>query len=118
MKHIILVYLTLFSLSVFAQSKYDYTWVLGYGAIFYDTSGLVIGGNVIDFKSTPYVLELKNIPTQDVTAGISDKNGNLIAFTDGCKVANGKYETMLNGDSLNPGVVYNQYCHGIFYPNF
>lgn len=35
--------------------------------------------------------------------GMCDKEGNLLFYSNGCKVVNAKGEVMQNGDSINPG---------------
>ncbi|MBK8698049.1 MAG: hypothetical protein IPN29_00010 [Saprospiraceae bacterium] len=42
-------------------------------------------------------------------ASISDKDGNLLLFTNGCSVSNKNHEVMPNGDSLNAGTWFDKY---------
>ena len=49
-------------------------------------------------------------------AAISDKKGQLIAYTNGCIIVNRNHELMLNGDTLNPGSVFEEFCEGGDYP--
>ncbi len=54
-----------------------------------------------------------------VQANISDKNGNLIAYTNGCHIVNKLDEIMENGDTINPGLFHTgtQQCK-IYYPAY
>lgn len=99
-----------------SQVNHDYVWPIGHGPITPWNSS-VFGGTLMDFKSSPPELTLNDFITDYPFASISDKDGNLVAFTDGCRIANRNKELMLNGDSLNPGKVYNVYCNlPYFYP--
>lgn len=102
-----------FLFSIFAlhgQSKYDYHWTIGY-----DTSLLDPGGDVIlmDFNASP--VSVQTLKTVDKfssgfsTSTMSDAEGNLIFYTNGCYVVNAMHEKMENGDSINPGI-NQQYC--------
>ncbi len=55
----------------------------------------------IDFNySPPKALSVGVINTNEGCASISDKNGNLLFYTDGIKVYNKQHQLMTNGDSL------------------
>ncbi len=57
------------------------------------------GGFQINFKSGSF--ELKTFDqNKDVNATICDKEGNLILFSDGYSVSNGKNELLINGENL------------------
>jgi hypothetical protein len=43
------------------------------------------------------------------TSSMSDAEGNLIFYTNGCYVVNAIHEKMMNGDSINPGI-QQQFC--------
>ena len=46
-------------------------------------------------------------------ANISDENGNLLMYTNGCQIADASGNTMQNGDSLNPGSLVDAWCSSI-----
>jgi hypothetical protein len=98
------------SFFVLAQSKYDYYWTLGY-----DESTIEPGGDVIliDFNAIPVAVQtLKTVERFDAgssTSSMSDAEGNLIFYTNGCYVVNAIHEKMMNGDSINPGI-QQQFC--------
>ncbi|MFN0033913.1 MAG: PKD domain-containing protein, partial [Saprospiraceae bacterium] len=71
------------------------------------------------FKQSPPELTLHDFIVDFPFASIADKDGNLVAFTDGCRISNRNKDLMLNGDTLNPGKVFNSYCSypwNQFYP--
>jgi len=70
-------------------------------------------GIKIDFNNAPVVSEEENIPFEIYTsnATMSDKEGNLLFYTNGCEIANKNHEIMMNGDNLNPGEVHDFICH-------
>jgi hypothetical protein len=106
-------------LIVSAQGKYDYNWIFGYGP---SDSTLHYGGTQIDFNSGNPVLNYFDTDIGFISekASISNSNGNLIAFTNGCQVQNMEYQLMMGGDNINEGPAHEQYCNsGTFsYLNF
>jgi outer membrane protein assembly factor BamB len=103
--------LILFSLNLDAQDKRDYQWVIGY-----DTSLLDPGGDAIllDFRETPrHISHIKTVHkflVEGSNTSMSDKDGNLLFYSNGCYIVNAKHEIMLNGDSINPGLIEDIYC--------
>jgi hypothetical protein len=101
---------------LFSQVKHDYFWPCGNGKII-PWNGSVFGGSMLDFNTAPPTITLHDFVTDYPFASISDKDGHLVAFTDGCRIANRNKELMLNGDTLSPGKVYKVYCNlPYFYP--
>ena len=103
--------IAVFSSNCFSQ-KEDYIWLGGYDwdADIKDTI-LSTEGYRLDFNKKP--LEVEN----DVgfrfgilgnNASISDKDGSLLAFTNGCVVYNRNYQIMPNGDSINAGIWFDK----------
>lgn len=102
-----------------SQNYYDNTWLTGYSYLYYDTvSNVVIGGTVLNFQNNPPEISTVSLATQDVMGIISDRNGNLVAYSDGCRIGDKNHNIMVNGDSLSPGPVFNSYCHALQYPSF
>jgi len=100
-----------------AQNKHDYVWPIGYGHIFtHPTTGDQFGGVVMDFNDSPTSLTLVDYVADRPRAAISDKEGRLVAYTDGCRVLNREHQVMLNGDTLNPGKVFIEFCEVSSYP--
>ncbi len=101
-----------------AQLKYDYTWIFGTD---YDFDIPGVETTIVDFN--------KNPPTQRNITGIirlssgpayiSDPNtGRLLFYTNGCKIIDSTHQVMENGDRINEGEYYNNFCEGSigYYP--
>jgi len=110
----LLFFISIFFVStfLFSQNKYDYNWLYGYVSDPY--SSIENEGILIDFNAVPTDTFIKDIPFDIFTenATMSDEEGNLIFYTNGCEIANRNHEIMMNGDSLNPGEFHNNTCWG------
>jgi hypothetical protein len=88
------------------DQKSDYVWIFGYYNSYPNW-----GGTKLNFASTipstTYVHQQLNLHCTD--AVISDSSGNLLFYTNGMYVANRNFQIMPNGDSINPGDLYNYY---------
>lgn len=101
---------------VFSQLKHDYKWVIGYNYIYTSEDSITVGGMILDFDSIPCTISLYSSALQQTIAAISDTAGHLIAYTDGCDISNRNHEIMLNGDTINPGEVFTEFCEVFQYP--
>lgn len=94
----------------YCENKYDYVWMIGYAD--QDTIEDEYGGSEINFNSLPPLFErhsrLTSAPWQNCS--MSDINGNLIFYSNGCSIYNALDMEMTNGDSLNPGEIYDARC--------
>ncbi len=72
----------------------------------------------MDFSSSPPSLTLQSYIFDRPKASISDKNGNLVAYTNGCMVVNRNHQLMTNGDTLSPGAVFVEFCEDGDYPSW
>lgn len=70
----------------------------------------------MDFNDEPPSLSLHSFISECQNAGICDTTGQLLAYTDGCNIYNRDHVIMVNGDSLNPGKVFEEFC--ISYPSY
>ena len=79
-----------------SQSKQDYNWLLGF-----EEPGVL--GYRIDFNNSSFeiISQSNGFPFDNQNASISDENGNLLFYSNGCAVINRESELMENGDSLN-----------------
>jgi hypothetical protein len=110
------VFISFFQI-LLGQSKLDYIWPLGYGLEHHSpTTGIVQGGMLMDFNATPPVLSLLSFESDVTRASICTQDGQLLAYTDGCRVYNRDHTLMLNGDTLNPGKVFEEFCGVAGYP--
>lgn len=97
-----------------AQSKYDYNWVIcrSYSAEYEGSEGVIFRfseDNPVQID-TLYVSEaymFREIAT------MSDVDGNLLFYTDGCGIYNRNHIVMDNGwDVNNVNSIYDDYCPG------
>jgi hypothetical protein len=113
-----LLFLNLNFATSFAQSKYDYNWVIGHDTFTGDPVGnaILINFNLLTptSKSIETVANFKSIGSN---ASISDKNGQLLFYTSGCQIINSMHQTMSNGDSINSPLAETYYCPYGYSPN-
>jgi hypothetical protein len=102
--------LLLFPALLLSAQKHDYVWTLGYSIMTTTSQGTNFGGVLMDFKQEPPALSWVGYVINRPRAAISDAEGQLVAYTDGCRVLNRHHQIMANGDSISPGVVFNNYC--------
>jgi hypothetical protein len=103
-------------LKAFSQLKHDYVWTLGYGERYDSPIGYDLGGFLLNFNQIPPSSTLQDYSIGEPLACISDKNGNLVAYTDGCRIMSQTHQLMVNGDTLNPGEVFEEFCDLSSYP--
>jgi len=110
MKRIILL-LFLFPTFLFAQMKYDNNWMLGHGhSSLSDWKGMRMNFDegMINFDTVDLGLSLSIYSTT-----MSNSEGELIFFTNGCSIFDSSFNLMENGDTINQGDVHNDYCYEI-----
>jgi hypothetical protein len=102
MKGVLLIFLV-FSIAADAQDKHDNIWIFGY-----DGSPRT----VFDFTSGQ--LELLNnsfeMGLDQTNTIMSDKDGKLLFYSNGCEINNAEHEIMENGDVISPGMMEDIYC--------
>ena len=120
MKYLIGLYLLL-PIMTLAQ-KHDYIWLPGRGKVAdWPFSGVNYqgGGVVMSFHSNPPSTRLQTFPLiMYPQAIISDKNGDLVAYTNGCHIANKYHQIMDNGDTINPGRFQKNVQCLLYYPTY
>ena len=90
-----------------SQSLEDINWVIGQGAEIH-----------IDFSSGTPEINLQN-PVSGFSMGgtnvsMSDANGELLFYSNGCDIRDKSHAIMENGDLINPGIVEDFYCNSGF----
>ncbi len=97
MKLLFFLLVILLHLTAFSQSKQDYQWLFGFDA------GHVGNGVRIDFNHNPLEPGLgRNGQNFDnFNCSVSNENGELLFFSNGCEIANKDGDMMPGGDSLN-----------------
>jgi hypothetical protein len=96
------------SLTLSAQGKHDFNWLLGTPSTHPE---LFFGGNHIGFSDGNPKVDYFNIPCDMWSPAVmSDENGGLLFYTNGCAIYNKHHEVMENGGSLNEGWVQDYFC--------
>ena len=103
------LFLNLSTLNLFSQNKNDYNWIYGFETL--DLNGNSRGVQ-LNFNDAPVNVDSLIIPLKIYlsNATISDNNGDLLFYTNGCAIANKNHEIMLNSEGLNPGQISNSNC--------
>lgn len=93
-----------FAFDMKSQDKRDYQWIIGGNGIG--------GGIVLDFNPSPVDISLgqTGIKMEGSNTSMCDKNGNILFYSNGCRIVNASGEVMYNGDSINPGIIQDSYC--------
>lgn len=95
------------------QAQEDAQWLLGDDILVIDGPRI---GATLDFRSDPLVIDSmeRAMSTSIFVANtsISDKDGNLLFYTNGCELGNAKHEVMLNGELMSPDFLEKNYCPG------
>ncbi len=89
-----------------SQDRHDATMVLGYW------SDDVYKDPVVQFNQDSTFVEYQRLvlDMQEGSCNISNKQGDLLFYFNGCSVANANHEIMDNGTGFNPGKVANNFC--------
>jgi hypothetical protein len=107
----------LFTCPSYAQSKRDYTWVLGYYnfdfAEIWDTS--IYGGQILRFDTSLLfpTIQTKRFPYGPATAVANDEYGNFLFLSTGCKIISKDMTVMENGDNIDSGVDNIENCYDL-----
>jgi hypothetical protein len=69
-------------------------------------------GVILDFNNLPTTFFYQQIPISlgNCNVAISDQEGSLIFYTNGCQIIDSTNNVMLNGDSINVGEVHFEQC--------
>jgi len=78
-----------------------------------DSIGEVI---LLNFNENPrnisIIKSVNNFWMEGSNTSMSDAEGKLLFYSNGCKIVNAMGEIMQNGDEINPGIIQNNYCAG------
>ncbi|HMG16592.1 MAG TPA: T9SS type A sorting domain-containing protein [Saprospiraceae bacterium] len=123
----ILIYFIIFGLTILnAQPinnyKYDFNWISGIDTFGNSTANPNKINNCLHFNFNGDTLKIKMevgfAHFSYTCASISNKEGDLQFFTNGCNIYNREYNIMDNGDVLNnPFILYNE-CNGDYYTGY
>jgi len=96
--------------TLYSQVKYDYVWVTSANPE--PLPG--VEGNIISFHDGLVSVEYEQL-TQKIygnNASICDKEGNLLFYTNGCNILDASHEVMQDGEMINPGEIWDNFCTG------
>ncbi len=93
-----------YALCAHAQ-KEDYTWIMGMGNPFPDSTAKL---NYIDFKDDTFAVQLliKDNPMFGANSVVSDSMGNLLAYTNDINIYNRYHNPILNGTGFQSMTQY------------
>ncbi len=100
--------------NITAQNKRDYKWVMGWNL------PDLKGGNIIDFDNNRSIdTGFLAFAMAENCVNICDKNGKLLMYSNGCAIADQTHNIMQNGDSINFGKAWQDFCpykYSVGYP--
>ena len=110
MKKLVLVLIALLGyIDLFSQSKEDNIWVLGYPP---NDSANSYGGTILEFGGPDPIVRFFNAEAfLENSAEICSFEGNLLFYSNGCRVINSNHQQMVEGDQINPGPVHDNQCN-------
>jgi hypothetical protein len=111
MKLIIGLLFVLVATTLGGQSKHDYNWLMGVEQTT-DPTFPINCMNLLNFNDEELSIEKLQVdyPMYLSNASISDNDGNLLFYTNGCDVKDRQHNIMPNGDGLNPGIIHDDFC--------
>jgi Secretion system C-terminal sorting domain len=113
MKKIIITLPILFSVlfNLSAQNKYDYNWQMGY-SYWRPKEPSKNFGFSFNFNNSKVKLDTfsRNFDIRETSISISDKNGNFLFTSNGCRFYNKNLVLMENGDSINTSSATDGFC--------
>ena len=107
------VFLCLLTAWTLTAQKHDNNWIFGISAQPFNNPN----GVLMHFEQGYPTFSVENIRQYygPYCAVCSDSSGNLIFHTNGRSIRNKKHQIMENGDTINPGAVWQEYQFG--YPS-
>ena len=108
---LIIIFFLLFNSAIaHSQDKRDYQWFFGTDQ---DASS-EFRALKFDFNEIPFAPDLRDggLSFDRNNVSISDKNGELLFYSNGCAIANREHEVMMNGDSINAGEFFEDFWFG------
>ena len=95
------------STSAIAQDKRDYQWFMGKDQLV----GQGVRAFKFDFNNRPFAPELrtKGLNFAQNNVSISNKDGELLLYSNGCAIANREHEVMIGGDGINTGEFFDDF---------
>ncbi len=102
----IILFTVLFPTILSAQNKQDYHWIFGNDK----AQGEAFISFHIDFNTVPFEVGTRDagLTFDSNNASVADREGNLLFYTNGCAVAGADHELLMNGDSINAGLFFDE----------
>lgn len=96
--------------------KYDFNWITGQDSTNEPKFNLTDDCMHFNFNSDTLLITKESglANFYNTSASISDRNGNLLFFTNGCHVFNKNYQIMENGEYINAPEDIENHCDGIY----
>ncbi|MBP6185644.1 MAG: T9SS type A sorting domain-containing protein [Saprospiraceae bacterium] len=113
MRTAIILYILFFSISEAYTQKNDYSWLLGYepGGGFDPDSNIGFSNIVFDQGiNNSYYINGKGSMLFTNASISHPATGELLAYTDGCRIFNRNFEIMENGNHINFGIRWTLRC--------
>ena len=112
-RKVLFLFFCLYSVILSAQVKHDYNWILGYDA---NPDTLEGEGTIFDFNNSSVTINFLplEINIEQTNTTMSNTDGDLLFYSNGCSIYNADHELMENGDSINPGQVHDIQCHDAY----
>ncbi|HMG16356.1 MAG TPA: T9SS type A sorting domain-containing protein [Saprospiraceae bacterium] len=98
-----------------SAQKFDQHWLIGYD---YDQQGNIYN-SYLDFSNDTLTVTSRPSLSRfslSLDISMSDKEGNFLFYSDGCKIAGPDNQVINNGGNINQGGTALAYCSDIGYP--
>jgi hypothetical protein len=92
----------------YGQVKQDYQWIMGYDQAA-DPKIINLDFNFCN-NSISQASTIDGFWMEGSNTSMSDTNGNLLFYSNGCYIINKAGEVMDNGEGINPGLIEDIYC--------
>ncbi|NNE29144.1 MAG: T9SS type A sorting domain-containing protein [Saprospiraceae bacterium] len=102
-KPFVILIIIIIGVELRAQLQYDNQWIFSFED---DTT------SILDFRNDSLVIQkvFQDLKISVSNACISDTEGNLLFYTNGCEIRDASFTLMDNGGGLNPGDINEDQC--------
>ncbi len=117
-KYIVLSLWVMFNYSAaFCQCKFDYNWLGGTGSVMptpgYDNYIMNFNDGELSITELYFDMDI-----YVCNASMSDPEGTLIFYSNGCRINDASHKVMQDGDMINQGQVWEQDCTDSIYASY
>jgi len=103
LSRVFFLFFLILPLFVLSQGKHDHNWIIGTGGF----------ANKVSFQNdTVKISPIANfhMAMEGSNTSMSDIDGKLLFYTNGCFIGDHLFENMENGNNLNPGLMQEEWC--------